>query len=502
MTGSRLGKWVLDKELGRGGMGRVYLAHDEKDGGQVAIKVLPPELAQDPGFVQRFQREIDALRQLDHPNIVRFFEAGVENNTFFYVMEYIDGVTYDDLLVKQTRLPWKEVLDTALQLCPALKHAHDRGVIHRDLKPPNLMRAGDGVVKLMDFGIAKVFAGQHLTGTGGVVGTAEFLSPEQAAGKPVTKRSDLYSFGVCLYTLLAGHPPFTGDTVLDLLHKHRYAQFDPPRKLVPEIPYEIDEVVCQLLEKEPAKRPADALVLQRQLEGIRLKLGRKALHTSVDPSAAQTQAENVVVEEAEGGPGPATLMSRLMRQELEEMNRGSAFSQWLNRPAVLVPLFVLCVGLIVWGFFFRSHEESPETASTSSLEADQTALGMALAGIKSTADMSEAERFYRRGLRLCRQGDADGARRTWRGVVQSFGGLEAEQRWVRLAEEGLQGLEKRAPADVRDRSSLPEAVKRYQQLLAQGKVKEAADIREGLEALYGDDPGAADLLQQLRQPGK
>src|SRR6185312_13743536 len=151
----------------------------------------------------------------------------------------VEGQNLEDLLLEHKRLGWKEVLDIALQVCPALKHVHDHGIIHRDIKPPNLLRTPAGRIKLTDFGIAKVFASTHLTATGGVVGTAEFLSPEQASGKPVTKRSDLYSFGVVLYTLVTGRTPFEGPTFLDLLHKHRYAQFDKPQRLVPELPYEI-----------------------------------------------------------------------------------------------------------------------------------------------------------------------------------------------------------------------------------------------------------------------
>src|SRR5271154_4232581 len=261
MIGDRLGKWVIYKELGRGGMGRVYLAQEEIGGRQAALKVLAAELAQESGFLQRFQREIETLAQLEHPNIVRFFESGFENGLYFYAMEYVDGPSLEDDLERTERLPWKDVLDIVLQVCPALKHVHDHGVIHRDLKPANILRNSAGVVKLTDFGIAKVFAQGHLTAAGGIIGTADYLSPEQAAGKPVSKRSDLYSLGAVLYTLLTGRPPFVGESFLDLLHKHRYAQFDPPRKIVPELPYELDEVVCQLLEKDPAARPPDCLVL-------------------------------------------------------------------------------------------------------------------------------------------------------------------------------------------------------------------------------------------------
>src|SRR5947209_727386 len=134
MPDDRLGKWVISKELGRGGMGRVFLAQEELNGRQAAIKILAAELAQDVGFLQRFEREIQTLSQLDHPNIVRFYEAGYENSQYFYAMEYVDGQSLEEALAAQGRLPWQEVLDAAIQVCQALRHVHDHGVIHRDLK--------------------------------------------------------------------------------------------------------------------------------------------------------------------------------------------------------------------------------------------------------------------------------------------------------------------------------------------------------------------------------
>src|SRR5438552_1775262 len=139
MIGDRLGKWVIFKELGRGGMGRVYLAQEELTGRQAALKVLAAELAQEVGFLHRFQREIETLSRLDHPNIVRFFESGYENGVYFYAMEYVEGMSLEQILDKQSRLAWPDVLDVALQVTPALRHVHDHGVIHRDLKPSNLL---------------------------------------------------------------------------------------------------------------------------------------------------------------------------------------------------------------------------------------------------------------------------------------------------------------------------------------------------------------------------
>jgi serine/threonine-protein kinase len=491
MIGAKLGSWVIDKELGRGGMGRVYLAHHEFGVGQAAVKVLSAELAAESGFQHRFQREIEALRQLDHPNIVRFLEAGCQDGHHYYAMEYVEGRSLEELLHERGQLPWAEVLDAALQVCAALKHAHDRGVIHRDLKPPNLLRTPAGVVKLTDFGIAKVFATGQLTATGGIVGTAEYLSPEQAAGKPVTKRSDLYSLGVVLYTLVTGRTPFEGEGFVDLLHKHRFAQFDRPQKLVPELPYELDEVICQLLEKDPARRPADGLVLQRQLDSIRRKLERKAHATSAAVPHGPTVADHrAQLDSPRDREGPATLMSRLVRDELHQQNRGGPVAQFFNRPWVLVPLFLLCVGVLVWTFWFREDEDEPARPQS--------------------AAPSEAERIFRLGQRHEREGDVGAAQRDWQDVVAIFGGVESERFWVGRARQGLKQLRE---ADNPQRwASVRAALKRARKLSNQArklarddpdeaaaKRREARKIWDAVENRYRNDPSARAVLRELRR---
>jgi serine/threonine-protein kinase len=481
MIGERLGKWVIYKELGRGGMGRVYLAQEEIGGRQAALKILSPELAQDAGFLQRFQREIAILEQLQHPNIVRLYESGLENGHYFYAMEYIEGSNFEQLLHERGRLPWSEVLDAALQICPALKHAHDHGIIHRDLKPPNILRNAAGVVKLSDFGIAKVFASNHLTATGGIVGTAEFLSPEQAAGKPVSKRSDLYSLGVVLYTLLTGRTPFEGTSFVDLLHKHRFGQFDPPRNLVPEIPYELDEIVCQLLEKDPAKRPADGLVLARQLESIRRKLDRKGHLTHASVRKDETFSENRAPDEDESGPGPATIMSRLVREELERQNRGSPFDRLFNRVWVILPLFLLVVGILVWTFFFRESEELPSPDD------------------KTVEKVSEAQRFYRQGLRLKKEGDPAAAQVVWKNLVRAFQGVESEKTWVEKAQKGLDALADQVLPDKERWAPVRAALERARKLHAEGQNQQAREIWDGIEELYRNDPSAREIVQQVRK---
>jgi len=550
MIGKKLGIWVIDAELGRGGMGRVYLAHEDiaeaptspgetpnSPPKQAALKILAPDLAQETGFLRRFQREIDALSLLSHPNIVRLYDSGAVDGHYYYAMEYIAGRNFDELLHEKGRLPWKEVLDMALQVCPALKHAHDHGIIHRDIKPPNLLRTDAGIVKLTDFGIAKVFAGKQLTAANTLVGTAEYLSPEQAAGKPVTNRSDLYSFGIVLYTLLVGHPPFEGESVLDLLHKHRFAQFDPPDKIVPSIPHDFSEVVCQMLEKDPAKRPHDGLVLQRLLERVRRKFERKEQYTVIRPlGETQVETEEVEEEEEDDSPGPATLMSRLMRQELTSQKQGGPVTQFFNRPIVIIFLLIICIGVIGWKAWPRSKtdpaalfekgaqlmasddpadwnrawteyleplqrdkldpQQQEELDRFRRLIRDHDARRRTGSGTGEFA--SEAQHFYEQGQRFYLAGDQIGARRTWENLVRSFEGIEAEAFWVRSAKQGLADLDSQAPAEHRW-DCVHQALERAQRLRDEGKRKEAEVIWKGIEELYRGDSSAKEILAEIKK---
>jgi hypothetical protein len=540
MSGARFGTWVIDRELGRGGMGEVYLAHRDGAGDgadRAALKVLAPALAQDPGFHLRFQREIDVLRKLDHPHIVRFFEAGAHDGHSYYAMEYVEGRNFEEILTAEGRLPWPDVLAMALQVSLALKHAHDRGIIHRDLKPSNLLRAADGTVKLTDFGIAKVFAGTHLTATGGVVGTAEYLSPEQATGKPVTRRSDLYSLGVVLYTLLTGRTPFEGENLVDLLQKHRFAQFDMPRKIVTDLPHDLETVVCQLLAKDPADRPADALVLHRQLDRIRRKLERQARHTMPRSGEdADLPATLVGVPGPDPGPGPATLMSRLLREELEGQNKGGPLRRFFNKPVVLVLLFALCVGLIVWGlwplsaetlfqrgaalmrsedpadwetawdkYFAPLAERFPEHPHREEVEQfrqrieDQKAQKDAGADARGAKVLTEAQWFYEQGLRQRQQGQTAAARQTWQNLVRLFGEVASEKPWVELAQKELGGTGKPEPGAEQRWEPVRKALAHARQLSADGKRGDAEEVWRGVEGLYRDDPSAQGILEELRR---
>jgi serine/threonine-protein kinase len=264
-------------------MGSVFLGIDETTGEQAAVKVLSPALGADANFRERFGTEIETLKKLTHPNIVQLLGFGEQDGQLFYAMEMVDGLSLQQELQAGRRFEWREVARIGVQICQALKHAHDRGVIHRDLKPANLLHTPDDQIKLADFGIAKLYGMTQLTVAGGVIGTADYMSPEQGDGRGVTARSDLYSLGSVLFTLLAGRPPFASRTAAEVIHKLHYEEALPVRRLAPDTPAEFELIIAQLLEKDPAKRVATALAVANRLKAMEYGL---SLETRVDARSA------------------------------------------------------------------------------------------------------------------------------------------------------------------------------------------------------------------------
>ncbi len=282
MDNKQIAHWEIGRKLGAGGMGTVYLGTHRETGQEAAIKVLPASLAREEGFVERFKREIASMEQLKSPHIVEFYESGNDGDTYYYSMEYVDGETLTARLKRDKRIPWQEVIDYSLQICRALKAAHNTGIIHRDLKPSNLMISSDGTIKLADFGVAQVFASQKLTITGGIVGTAEYMSPEQAKGQRATKKSDLYSLGAVMYVMLTGRPPFSGKSSLDVIHKHQFGVFDRPGLIATDMPRQLEEIVCKLLEKDPEKRFPDSYVLSLRLVEVQKRYAWQAAQKAAE----------------------------------------------------------------------------------------------------------------------------------------------------------------------------------------------------------------------------
>jgi eukaryotic-like serine/threonine-protein kinase len=261
------GRYKVVRKLGTGGMANVYLAEDQELGRRVAIKMLDNRHSQDEQFVERFRREAKNAAGLSHPNIVSIYDRGQADETYYIAMEYLEGRTLKELLVTRGPTPLPVAIDYTRQILAAVGFAHRNGIVHRDIKPHNVIVAPDGRLKVTDFGIARAGASQ-MTETGSIIGTAQYLSPEQAKGAPVTPASDIYSVGIVLYEMLTGTVPFTGDTPLEIAMKHLSATPEPPSVIRQEVPNELDSVVLRALAKDPADRYQSAEEMDADLARV------------------------------------------------------------------------------------------------------------------------------------------------------------------------------------------------------------------------------------------
>lgn len=257
----------LTEKIGEGGMGVVYRARYVVNDRAVAVKILPADVT-DETLLGRFEREVEILKTLRHPNIVHCFGGSCENQRRYYAMELVEGGTLDDMLKKRGRLPWELVVEYAKQMCSALAYAHERGVVHRDVKPANFLLTTDGKLKLSDFGLATLVAGRRVTAAGRTAGTYEYMAPEQITGKELSARTDLYALGCVLFELMTGRPPFVGGGSAQVLHAHLKSA--PPRLAaeLPDAPAALDRLIGALLQKNPADRPASAIDVGVQLREV------------------------------------------------------------------------------------------------------------------------------------------------------------------------------------------------------------------------------------------
>jgi beta-lactam-binding protein with PASTA domain/tRNA A-37 threonylcarbamoyl transferase component Bud32 len=274
-------RYELQHEVARGGMALVYLARDQLLDRPVAVKMLFPEFARDPSFVERFRREAHAAANLNHPNIVAIYDWGQERGTYFIVMEYVEGQSLRELIRADGPLPPQQAAEIAAEIAGALAFAHRNGVVHRDVKPGNVLLTPSRRVKVTDFGIARAGAAEALTQTGAVMGTATYFSPEQAQGHPVDGRSDVYSLGVVLYETVTGVPPFEGDTPVAVAYKHVREDPTPPSQRNPDVPPDLERIILATLVKDADARYQSADDLRDDL--VRFGRGRP-------PSAAPVTA--------------------------------------------------------------------------------------------------------------------------------------------------------------------------------------------------------------------
>jgi serine/threonine-protein kinase len=292
------GRYELHRRLGRGGMAEVYLARDQMLDRAVAVKVLFPALATDPGFVERFRREAQSAAGLNHPNIVGVYDWGEANGTYFIVMEYVEGESLAELIAHEGRLDPDRSAEIASDIAAALGFAHrNGGVIHRDVKPGNVLITREGDVKVADFGIARAISDtsdQNLTKTGSVMGTATYFSPEQARGAGVDPRSDVYSLGCVIYEMVTGRPPFQGENAVAIAYKHVQEAAVSPRLVDPAIPDTLEAIILKCLAKNPNNRYPSAQDLRadltRYLQGARIMAEPVMMAQGGDPDATNVMS--------------------------------------------------------------------------------------------------------------------------------------------------------------------------------------------------------------------
>lgn len=313
---------ILDKKyeilglIGSGGMAYVYKAKDLKSGKFVAIKVLKREYCENEGYIKRFNNEAASVKNLIHPNIVQIYDVGNVGNVHYITREYVEGITLKDYIEKRASIPWEEALAIAEQLLRAVEAAHAQHVIHRDIKPMNVLITKDGTVKLSDFGIAKAVLGATIEATKNSVGSVHYLSPEQARGGFVDERSDIYSIGVTLYEMVVGVVPFDGDSHVSIALKHLSGTFVPPHEADPEIPMGINDLIVMAMMKDPGFRFQTATDMLRRLERVAENPDQGFLD---DPGAEDDSDMKVVGERPARGSG-AAVNERMPESDSEDDN--------------------------------------------------------------------------------------------------------------------------------------------------------------------------------------
>ena len=545
LTGKILGPFQIERRIGRGAMGAVYAATHRQNGKRVAIKVMTPtNEASAVKLAARFEREIKLLGQFRHPNIVRFYGASEDQGIRYYAMELVEGQSLEDILDKVEILSFAKTAAYGIQICEALQEMHATGVIHRDLKPGNVLVTSDGKVKLTDFGIARdtsAFSEQRLTAADHTVGTIAYMSPEQLAGQELTRKSDLYSFGILLYRMLTGQLPFNGETMFEYMQQRQTGRYSAPTTVNSDLPIEVDRFLADLLAQDPDDRPRDAYVVMQRLMDISKKQ-KTATTTRTKPKTVEPMAETVEAGRSRFSTLLATVFGS--RDRKTKKSRSKDESKNKNTGAILESPILLGAGLILviafitymlwppgpeqlfaegaaimdqenvtldqmmiadhdyFGPILEADPTSPHATKIAEYR-DRIVLQQSRGRVKQALlvginqpDATDAERKFITAMRL-KDKDPANAADQFRAITRVFASNRAAKPWVTLATEQLTTAPTYASEEERieeKRIGVRKALDEASELRKAGKLRESLDKYASVEELYGQDPEVSELV--------
>lgn len=525
MDERRMGQFLLEEQIGAGGMGVVYRATYVKTGQQVAVKFVPAELSENERITARFEREVAILRKLRHPHIVHFYGGGLHGARWYYAMELMPGGTVAQLLRERGRLSWETTIQYGLQIASALHHAHQAGIIHRDLKPGNLLIAKEGKIKLSDFGLARDITATGLTAAGRALGTFAYMAPEMIRGTPpVSHRSDLYALGCVLYEFLAGKPPFRGDSPAEMIYQHMEQEAPRVSTVALDCPLWLEALISQLLEKDPTRRPRDAAAVETALREVQSKVASQASFAGHSLS---------------GGPTSLSVerdLSEVRRLVKKKKPKPVDTTPFFQQAWFLAACLLLIAGIVAWSLWPASEatlyaraeqlmaSDDPQSWQTARTEyllpleqrfpdgphaeqvrewQDQIAMHEAEQQVtrnmqRGREPKSEAERLFASAWRYEQFGDRVTAIERYRSLAELLKGQADARPFVNLARRQIAAIEA-SPADQGDRLEIVDrALAEADALYAEGRVVAARQKWNSIVTLYGSNRELEPQVERAR----
>lgn len=358
MIGRKLdGRYAIQEVIGVGGMAIVYKAYDEIDDRVVAVKVLKDEYLSNEDFKRRFKNESTAIAMLSHPNIVKVYDVSLDERLQYIVMEYVDGITLKEYIDQQHVLTWKEAVHFTVQILRALQHAHEKGIVHRDIKPQNIMMLEDGTIKVADFGIARMANSETRTMTDKAIGSVHYISPEQASGSRTDEKSDIYSLGVMLYEMLTGKLPFDSENAVSVAIMQMQTDPRRPRELNPDIPEGLEEITLRAMQKEPARRYVSAAAMLADINAFKQN---PSIHFAykyfVDDSPTRYYD---AVKKVKGEPEPEKQPETVPEKTAAKKNK--SYISLLSKIAIVfIIIMAVILGIVMYVFGIIPHGTTPD----------------------------------------------------------------------------------------------------------------------------------------------